>query len=121
MQISIKLANAPFEEPGARPDWPIIRIDGYLMNFEATELIQPVALVQLKGDGRMRGPLPDWKQDDVVTLTPMVSVGYNDVAETGRCFLDLYLRAQCADHAGWVDGLVPVNPNSHDFTEDAVM
>ena len=119
MQIFIKLANAPFEEPGVRPDWPIIRIDGYLMNHDATALAEPMALVQLKGNGRMRSPVPVWKQNDVVSLTPLISSSWNDADQTGRCYLDLYIQARCEGKAEWVEGLVPFNPNLHDFTQDA--
>lgn len=118
MHLFIKLANAPFEEAGAKPDWPIIRIDGYLMNPDGSTLVEPMALVQLKGNDRMRGPVPDWKEGDTVSLTPLISCGWNDTQETGRCFVDLYVRAQCEGRAGWVDGLIPFNPNLYDFQQD---
>jgi hypothetical protein len=117
MQMEIQLASAPREQPSTRPDWPVIRLDGFMHQPGSTELAQPVALIQLIGNGRIRCPLPEWCEGDTVTLTPLASCAWGD--ETGRCYLDLYLQANCAGREGWIDGLIPYNPDLYDFTQDA--
>jgi len=119
MQIEIQLASAPLEQPGIRPEWPVIRLDGFLRQPGSTELARPVALIQLIGNGRMRSPLPDWREADIVTLEPMMSCSWNDSEETGRCYPDLFIQVSCAARGGLIMGMIPYNPDLYDFTKDA--
>jgi hypothetical protein len=120
MQMHIKLAGAPRQQPGPRPEWPLIRLDGFLLDFKGSgSLAEPAALIQLVSNGRIGCPLPDWRENDIVTLEPFMACVWGDPEETGRCYLDLYIRATCVGRRGQVDGLIPYNPNFYDFTREA--
>jgi hypothetical protein len=120
MQIKIQLVSAPYEEPGTNPnfpDWPTTRCDGLLINSEGEMERHPPALIQLASNGRIKQPLPAWREGDTAILTPLVIGLWNDVQETGRCYLDLYLRVTCEGREGWLD-MIPRNPNFYDFTKE---
>jgi len=116
--IKVKLASAPYTEPGSNPDWPITRCDGFLLSLDKTSGAQPPALIQLASNGRIKQPLPSWQEGDIVTLTPLVSCNWNDTADTGRCYLTLYLRVTCEGRDGFLDSMIPRNPQFGDFTQD---
>ena len=73
----------------------------------------PPALIQLVSNGRMHGPLPEWREGDIAVLTPLASLAWNDPQESGRCYVDLYFRVDCEGREGWLDGMIPTNPNSY--------
>jgi hypothetical protein len=116
--IKMKLASAPYNESGVTPDWPITRCDGFLLSLDETSEVQPPALIQLASNGRIKQPLPSWREGDIATLTPLVSCGWNDTQNTGRCYLALYLRVTCEGREGYLDGMVPRNPYFYDHTQD---
>jgi len=115
--IRIKLAGAPFnEENPDNPDWPTVHCDGFLISA-AGILTNPPALIQLVSNGRIKQPLPNWSEGDVATLTPALGCFWNDVGNSGRCYLDLHLTITCEDREGSLENMVPANPHFPDFTE----
>jgi hypothetical protein len=116
--LKIRLASSPYNEPGTRPDWPITRCDGFLFTGDG-KLAEPPALIQLASNGRVKNPLPQWRQGDIATLTPLVGCNWNDSEDTGRCFVDLYLSVACEGREGWLIGMLPRNPNIYDLTVDS--
>lgn len=82
-------------------------------------LAEPPALIQLESNGRIKQPLPQWREGDIATLTPHVGCMCNDVEETGRCFVDLYLSVSYEDRDERLDQMIPRNPNLYDFTKDS--
>ena len=116
--VKIRLASSPYNEPGINPDWPITRCDGFLFALDEPSEVQPPALIQLVSNGKIKQPLPSWREGDIATLTPLVSCGWNDIENTGRCYLTLYLRVTCEGREGWLDYMLPRNPNFRDFTQD---
>ena len=120
MEMHIKLAGAPYTQPGPRPEWPLIRLDGFLLDMGGSgALAEPAALIQLISNGRIGCHLPNWRENDFVSLEPFMACMGNDPDETGRCYLDVYIRAKCIGREGQIDGLIPYNPNPYDFTQDA--
>jgi len=68
------------------------------------------------------GPLAaptGWKAGDTLTLTPTMSLSWNDVQETGRCYVELAIFVTCEGREGFLTGMIPINPNMHDFSKDA--
>lgn len=118
--IKMQLASIPHEDPGKLgtfPGWPITHCDGFLLNQDG-KLTEPPALIQLVSNGRTKSPLPEWSAGDTVTLTPLLGGAYNDTGDTGRCYLDLYIRIACEGKPGSLEGMIPRNPDIHDFTKD---
>lgn len=119
MDLKMQLVSAPYNEPGPRPDWPIMHCDGLMLSLTDGHIEDPPALIQLVSNGRINQPLPPWREGAVAILTPLASCQWNDVQETGRCYVDLYLRVACEDREGWLDGMIPCNPNLNDFSKDS--
>jgi len=118
--LKMQLASIPHEEPGtpgAFPDWPVTHCDGFLLDPDG-KLIEPPALIQLVSNGRIKSPLPQWSAGDIATLTPLLGGACNDIEDTGRCYLDLYIRVACEGKPGWLEGMIPRNPDLHDFTKN---
>ena len=114
--LKIRLASAPYNEPRNGSLWPVTHCDGYLLQPAAVK--ESLALIQLVGNGFITTTLPTWREGDIVTLTPMVSAMWNDSQQTGRCYVALYLRATCENRPGMLEGMIPVNPDRHDFSRD---
>jgi hypothetical protein len=111
-----KLATDPYFEAEG-----IVRCDCLLLNEDGSEPPNGPALIQLISGPRTRHRgLPAWKAGDVLTLTPGMNLAWNDVQETGRCFVDLAIVVTCKGREGFLAGMVPVNPDLHDFSKDAV-
>ena len=112
MELRARLATVPYlEESGA------VRCDCFLLGGDSPTT--PAALIQLATGPRVHHhPLPEWKAGDTLTLTPTISAFWNDVEETGRYCLELAIRVSCEGREGVLTGMVPVNPNSCDFTRE---
>jgi hypothetical protein len=108
-----RLASEPYFERER-----VVRCDCFLLSPDGTTT-EPPALIQLISGPRIRHPLPTgWKGGDTLILTPIMSLGWNDVQETGRCYVDLAISVTCEGREGFLTGMIPINPNMHDFSKD---
>jgi hypothetical protein len=114
MVLWARLAGEPYFEEGRT------RCDCFLLELDSTHPMEPPALIQLFSGPRIKhGRLPAWKDGDILKLEPTASCGWNDVQETGRCYVDLAILVTCEGREGLLTGMVPANPNPRDFTQDA--
>jgi hypothetical protein len=108
-----KLASEPYFERDC-----VVRCDCFLLNPDDTPA-EPPALIQLISGPRIKHRIPaGWKVGDTLILTPTMSLGWNDVQETGRCYVDLAISVSCEGREGFLSGMIPINPNIYDFSKD---
>jgi len=113
MVLRARLAGKPYFEQGRT------RCDCFLLDEDGSNPTEPPALIQLVSSPRIKhGGLPTWKDGDIMKLEPTIGCGWNDVQETGRCHVDLAILLTCEGREGFLTGMVPMNPNLYDFSED---
>jgi hypothetical protein len=93
-----------------------VRCDCFLLNLEGTEVAEPPALIQLTSGRTKYSTLPDWRIGDILILLPTMSFGWNDTQETGRCRVELELYVTCEGREGFLSGMIPLNPDPHNFS-----
>jgi hypothetical protein len=94
-----------------------IRCDCFLLNFDGTEA-EPPALIQLVSGRTRRSTLPNWRTGDIIVLQPTMGLGWNDTQDTGRCRVELEIMVTCEGREDFLTGMIPVNPDPHDFSLD---
>ena len=97
----------------------VVRCDCFLLNLDGLTVAEPPALIQLVTEPGAKHPvLPPWKPGDTLLLEPTMSCSWNEIEETGRCYVALAIHVTCEDREGFLPGMVPLNPDPRDFTKD---
>src|SRR5215472_14183911 len=113
MILKTRLAGEPYFEEGRT------RCDCFLLDLDGTNAAEPPALIQLVSSPRIKHQgLPAWKNGDILKLEPVASCSWNDVQETGRCYVDLTLMLTCEGREGFLTGMIPMNPDLYSFSKD---
>ena len=104
MILRARLASEPYF------DQESLRCDCFLLNPDSDTQAEPPALVQLIS--WLREPIPaGWKAGDILQLQPTISCSWNDVQETGRCYVHLAITVTCEGRQGFLIGMIPINPD----------
>src|SRR5215472_7570857 len=111
MIVRARLASNPYFETDG-----VVRCDCFLLELDRDSLTSPPALVQLVSAPGTKSPLPEWQAGDVLELEPAMDYFWNDVEETGRCYLSLKIIVTCQGREGFLPSMVPINPDRTDFS-----